>query len=135
MELKMQFSLSKNHYEQLQVKVCFGDKYIGRNLDHEVVIEDSVNVENAWVLARKTGFYFESYDPECRNVYLEDTYVIYYIHNGKYYYLNIIPTKNQGVEFKIVQGTQNYNRHTICLQSDGTYKSYTPINTKIWVKI
>jgi hypothetical protein len=56
MELKMQFSLPKNHDEQLQVKVCFGDKYMCRNSDHEVVIEDSVNVENACVLARKTGF-------------------------------------------------------------------------------
>lgn len=56
------------------------------------------------------------------------------MHNGIYYYLNIIPTKTS-VEFKIVQGTQNHNRHTVSINSDGTYKSYASINTKIWVEI
>jgi hypothetical protein len=130
----MQFPLPKKHEERLQVKVCFGDKYICGNSDHEMVIKDSVSAENMWILERKIGYYFESYDPECRNVYLEDTYIIYYLHNGIYYYLNII-TNNQGVEFKIVQGTQNYNRHIICIHSDGKVKSYIPTHTKIWVEI
>jgi len=133
--------LPQKHNESVQVKIYNiqniqniqkDKKYICKDQNHKVTFTDST-YEFSWTLERKNYLYVESYDPDCRMVNLNDSYIIYYIHNDTYHYLNIICnpiTKN--IEYTIQKGTSNYNRHLLTFNKDGKLNS---ANTEIGVEL
>ena len=109
--------LPKNHNEYVLVKVCMNigtsKKYACKNVDHKG--DDSM----IWTLERKEVFYVSCYDQDHRNVSLSDAYVIYYIHDNKQFYLHI-----EDDDYKVVEGSDNYNRHILVIHQDGKVKYY-----------
>lgn len=120
--------LPKNDDECVQVKLYMKTaadsekKYLSRDRHYKFTVQDFPD-ELPWTLQKKSVLYVESYDPECRNVHLLDTYIIYYMHCGNYYYFDIIYNFEKNVyDYKITQGTQNYNRYTLGITKDGQIK-------------
>lgn len=128
MHLSMHIMLPKNDDECVQVKLYMKTatdsekKYLCRDRHCKFSVQDYPD-ELSWTLQKKTVLYVESYDPECRNVYLRDTYILYYIYSGKYHYFHITYDFEKNVyDYKITQGTQNYNRYTLGITKEGQIK-------------